>query len=140
MDSFQITVLVVAAILLIAIFTTIGILTKYSSFDKAYPPIANTCPDYWAVDANGNCIVPPTPTSLNSGAIYTAGGVINLTTDKSDRSKTYTPGYSSDNASINFNDALWGSIGKTTLCAKKDWCTKNNLVWDGVSNYNSCDK
>jgi hypothetical protein len=137
MDTFQITVLLVAAVLLIAIFTTIGILTKYSTFDKAYPPMANTCPDYWVADPNGNCTVPATPSSPNVGIVY-SGNSINLSTDKTDTGKIYTPGYASDKGTINFNDSLWGSMGKTTLCAKKDWATKNNIVWDGVSNYNSC--
>ena len=137
MDTFQITVLVVAVILLIAIFTTIGILTKYSTFDKAYPPMANTCPDYWVADPNGNCTVPATSASPNVGIVY-SGNSINLTTDKTDTGKFYTPGYASDKGTINFNDSLWGSMGKTNLCAKKDWATKNNIVWDGVSNYNSC--
>jgi len=141
MDTFQITVLVVAAIILILIFSTVGILTKYSTSDKAYPPIENTCPDYWGVDANGNCIIPPTYTSLNVGHIYSATSPypINLTNDRLVTEKIYTPGYDSANANINFNDALWGSIGKTPLCAKKDWSTKNEIAWDGVSNYNSCE-
>lgn len=139
MDTFQITVLVVAVILLIAIFTTIGILTKYTNFDKVYPPMANTCPDYWTVDSAGNCLLPPTPTSLNTGGVYSSSGSVNLTTDNTDTSKIYTPGYSSDSGSVNFNDPLWSSIGKTTLCAKKSWATTNNIAWDGVSNYNSCE-
>jgi hypothetical protein len=137
MDTFQITVLIVAAILLIAIFTTIGILTKYSTFDKAYPPIANTCPDYWSVDSDtGYCTIPTDSSKPNVGTVY-SGSAITLTSEKADKSKIYTPGYGS--GVINFNDSLWGSIGKTTLCAKKNWATKNNIAWDGVSNYNSCE-
>jgi hypothetical protein len=137
MDTFQITVLVVAEIILILIFSTIGILTKYSKFDKAYPPIANTCPDYWTVNAaSGYCNIPATTAGPNAGTVY-SGSTINLSANKDDKSKIYTPGYAS--GTINFNDALWGSIGKTTLCAKKDWTTKLGLAWDGVSNYNSCE-
>jgi hypothetical protein len=138
MDTFQITVLVVAAIILILIFSTIGILTKYSTIDKVYPPVANTCPDYWIVDSSGNCTIPSAPDALNIGNVYSSSGLINLTADSTDTSKVYTPGYSSENGNINFSDYLWGSIGKTTLCAKKQWATTNNVVWDGVSNYNSC--
>jgi hypothetical protein len=24
------------------------------------------------------------------------------------------------------------------LCAQKNWAVNNNIVWDGVSNYNMC--
>jgi len=136
MDTFQITVLIVAAVILILIFVTIGILTNYSKMDNVFPPISNTCPDYWVVDTSGNCRI-PVPGSLNTGSVYT-GENINLTDSKDDTSKIYTPGYSSANGTINFSDPLWGSIGKTTICAKKTWSTKNTLNWDGVSNYNSC--
>lgn len=137
MDSFQITVLLVVAILLIAIFTTVGILSKYTAADKVYPPISNTCPDYWAVDASGNCMIPPTPASLNTGLTY-SGGSINFTTDVNEVSKIYTPGYISDGGKINFSDPLWKTIGKSTECAKKDWATNSKVIWDGISNYNSC--
>uniref|UniRef100_A0A6C0HHT3 Uncharacterized protein n=1 Tax=viral metagenome TaxID=1070528 RepID=A0A6C0HHT3_9ZZZZ len=137
MDTFQITVLIIAAVLLILIFVTIGILTKYSQTDNVFPPIANTCPDYWAVDSAGNCIIPPTSSSLNTGKIYT-GSTINISASKDDTSKSYTPGYSSANGTINFSDPLWGTLGKTTTCAKKTWANTNTLNWDGISNFNSC--
>ena len=52
---------------------------------------------------------------------------------------TYTPGYSydiSDNVIsqfIDFSDPKWKGI-----CDKKKWANENGIVWDGVSNYNSC--
>lgn len=136
MDTFQITVLIVAAVLLILIFATVGILSKYATFDKVFPPIANTCPDYWSVDISGNCILPQVDGS-NSGSVYT-GNTINLTADKTNTSKTFTPGYNSDRGYINFTDPLWGTIGKNPVCAKQKWAATNTLQWDGVSNYNSC--
>ena len=136
MDTFQITVLIIAAVLLILIFATVGILSKYATGDKVFPPIANTCPDYWGVDTSGNCIIPPYNHS-NSGTVYT-GSTINLTHDKSFTDKTFTPGYNSNGNYINFTDPLWGTLGKNPVCAKKNWAATNRLQWDGVSNYNSC--
>jgi hypothetical protein len=136
MDTFQISVLIVAAVLLILIFATVGILSKYTTTDKVFPPIANSCPDYWTVDASGNCIIPQKD-GPNHGTVYT-GDTINLTTDKLDTSKTYTPGYNSSSSYINFTDPIWGTLGKSTVCAKKNWAATNTLQWDGVSNYNSC--
>jgi hypothetical protein len=38
---------------------------------------------------------------------------------------------------VDFRDEKWG---KTTsvLCANHDWAVKNNIYWEGVSNYNHC--
>ena len=131
MDSFQITVLIIAAVLLILIFTTIGILTKYSTVQQVYPPVANNCPDFWTVKNDESCGLPS----------YTAKNYVNgdnLTENNTGGSGIYTPGYSTSAKSINFSDPNWGSLGKTALCAKKDWANKNEISWDGVSNYNSC--
>lgn len=139
MDSFQITVLAIAVIILILIFTAIGILTKNSLSDKAYPPKTTTCPDYWNVDADGNCIIPPTSATLNAGSVYN-GDIINLTNDpNAGDGKIYTPGYISEGGKINYNDEAWGSMNKSSICAKRDWTNKLNIAWDGVSNYNSCE-
>jgi hypothetical protein len=129
MDTFQITVLIIAAVLLILIFTTIGILTKYGTVQDVYPPVANNCPDYWIVD-NGHCKFPSrgNPNNING-----------TLTGNAESSGIYTPGYSSDGNYVDFSDSNWGSLGKSALCAQKDWATTNNISWDGVSNYNSCD-
>ena len=136
MDIFQITVLAVAAIILILIFTTIGILTKYSTTDNVFPPIANSCPDNWTVNGDKTCAI-PSSSGLNVGTIYT-GGTINLSNNKSDSGKIYTPGYSSGSNSIDFSDAGWGSLGSTPTCAKNKWVNTNTINWDGISNYNAC--
>lgn len=46
MDTFQIVVLGIASVVLLIIFTTVGVLMAYSS-KIVYPPTINTCPDYW---------------------------------------------------------------------------------------------
>jgi len=135
MDTFQITVLVVAAVLLIIIFSTVGILSKYSTKDTVFPPVANSCPDNWTVHSSGKCII-PVETEFNVGNIY-ATGSNGLTTNTAD-GNLYTPGYDSGGGSINFEDPLWGTMGKSPLCTKKNWTNKNIINWDGVSNYNSC--
>ena len=136
MDSFQITVILVATILLIIIFSAIGILTKYSSADKIYPPTANTCPDYWSVNNSGNCVIPPSPSGSttppkNIGNIYDDDGNSNLTDSN-------TPGFINGNSEINFSATGWSSATKSAICTKKKWTNTNNIAWDGVSNYNSC--
>ena len=133
MDSFQIIVLVVAIILLIIIFTSIGIITKYySTENNLYPSMSNTCPDTWSVTETNTCIVPQNG-DLNSGALYSNGGST-LIIDSAN-----TPGYSSAKNEINFSDnTLWAGDGKSALCNKKKWASVYGIAWDGISNANIC--
>lgn len=136
MDSFQIIVLSIAAVVLILILTVIGLGLKTMKNKVVYPPIANQCPDYWQVAADGtSCTIPVTPSDKNAGTIYTGTGSIPFSATPGNAN--YVPGYNSTNATINFSDAGW-SAGKTSTCNQKAWATKYNIVWDGVSNYNSC--
>lgn len=135
MDSFQITVLVVVAALLILIFATIGILTMYAESNKVYPPMANTCPDYWTVNDDGTCAIPDiNSTNPNRGNL----GSSSISDDRT-QTGSYVPGYSSSDGKIDFSHSDWAALGKTAICAKKSWVNTNDISWDGVSNYNSCD-
>lgn len=52
-----------------------------------------------------------------------------------------TPGFytdSSGNNYVNFHDNNWNTDGSTAICSQKQWTGLTNIVWDGVSNYNSC--
>ena len=133
MDSFQIIVLVVAIILLIIIFTSIGIITKYySTENNLFPSMANTCPDTWGVTTQNTCTVPQNG-ALNSGALYSTGGS-SLNIDAAN-----TPGYISAKNEINFSDnTIWAGDGKSALCNKKRWASKYGIAWDGITNANIC--
>ncbi len=130
MDSFQKIVLAIATVILILILTIIGVmLTKYKN-KVVYPPVANTCPDYWKISADGLSCSIPSSSAVNVGNIYKSDGSLAI-------SSTDTYGYDSTNNTINFTDGGWSS-SKSAVCAQKDWAGTYNLIWDGVSNYNSC--
>ena len=38
---------------------------------------------------------------------------------------------------VDFTAKEWGSYG-STLCSNRTWAVKNNINWEGVSNYNHC--
>ena len=130
-------------VFLILILTVIGILMAKKSNNLVYPPVANQCPDYWTFDGS-YCIVP------NKG-VYTLGDQTKYTDDhnqkvlngfssvKSANDKN-TPGFfvEKDNKNrailkIDFKDPGWSGT-----CSQKKWANQNNIVWDGVSNYNTC--
>jgi hypothetical protein len=35
-------------------------------------------------------------------------------------------------------DIKWDSGGLSRICAQKKWALTNNIIWDGVTNYNKC--
>jgi hypothetical protein len=129
MESFYKIVLGIAVVFMILILAIMGVLLKYQNSGQVFPPSANTCPDYWAVDGSGNCIC-PLKGSLNLGNCKA-----------SDISSCLLPvSMTSTATSWSFNpaDTAWSSNGQSTVCAQQQWANNNLIVWDGVSNYNSC--
>jgi len=119
MDSFYIIVLVVAIVLLILILVLISLLMRNSTGSGTFPPVANTCPDYW--DYNNDPNNPVCQMSdLNKGIL-----------------NTIPIGYGSGK-NLTMSDTIWTSGGLTPNCGKNVWANANNIQWDGISNYNSC--
>jgi len=139
MDTFHVVVLSVAIVLLIAVLTFFGIvLTKKTNTILAFPPVYNTCPNYWSISADGSsCIVPNPSNSLNTGSLIMGSGIPSTGLTSSPGFKTYFDVSNAMNVyTINFNDAGWTNGGG--VCSWKTWAQQNNVVWDGVDNYNSC--
>lgn len=113
MEPFYLIVLAVATVLLILILTYIGIKLRKSKKSIPFPPVANTCPDYWIADPSG-CKIPTNNVNMGS---YNGTDYVTTCTDESkclDLTKL------------------------STICQKKGFATSNGIIWDGVSNYNSC--
>ena len=133
MDKFYIIVLTIAVVLLVLILTYVGLTIKsVKATAQTFPPMAATCPDYWSVSPTDSslCVVPNVGFK-NAGSIYDKTGAVTLVP------KT-TFGYDSTKKTIDFNNTAWTSTGMTTICAQKQWSNNYGLVWDGVSNSNSC--
>jgi hypothetical protein len=130
MDSFQIAVLGVAAIVLIIILSVIGVVLGNLKNKVVYPPIANQCPDYWKVASDNVSCTIPAPGALNTGKIRDPiTGYVTFTVP--------VPGYDASSNTINFTDPGW-VLNNSSVCNQKLWATQYGVVWDGVSNYNSC--
>ena len=143
MDSFYWIVLVIAIIALIGALTYVGILmTYYTNKNITYPPTASSCPDFWTVsDSNPDkCNIPMQDASgiKNTGSIYeTTTGSDGKSSYRLNLSAANTPGLDTANNAIDFSNAGWG-VGSGAMCKKHAWANQNGLIWDGVSNYNSC--
>ena len=121
MNSFYTLVLSVALICLILILSYFGIMMSYEKQSVlAYPPVSNTCPDYWAFNNTSGCVLPGTGES-NWVAISMVDKLTGYTADSS-------------NSYIDFRHKNW-----TNPCDKKKWANQNGISWDGISNYNMCD-
>jgi len=132
MDYFRLIVLSVAIIVLVLILTVIGLILAKQNSNKIYPPEYTDCPDYWVFNTdNSMCKVPSygLTTSLNVGGIYDNTGKLLL-------NNSNTSGFkrdASNNVYIDFKDSSWGGV-----CSMKKWSNNNGIVWDGVSNFNTC--
>ena len=91
MDTFQITVLSVATIILIGILIVVGMLLKKENKSAPFPPVSADCPDGWK--ANGKMCI---PNSSNSGVFYkpsnTDSGFIDDLSNNVKSFKQFTPG------------------------------------------------
>ena len=139
MEKFHIIVLSIATVALILILIFVGILLSKGDTNEAYPPSYGVCPDYWEIKTDeatnkSKCIIPNIQkTKLNIGNMYDE----NTNTLKSEITKT--PGYSnemSDGEVVQYID--FSNSGWKGECDKKKWANENGIVWDGISNYNSC--
>lgn len=139
MEMFYKITILVAIIFLILILTVIGILMGKKSNVVTYPPVASQCPDYWTYDGS-NCVVPNTGCPANDGSVKDCKpnmlngiSVANLTpTSVSGLTRVSNPDKTTT-YSIDFNNPGWKGT-----CGQMQWAKKNNIEWDGVSNFNSC--
>ena len=138
METFHLIVLTVAVIILILVLTFIGLSMSANNSSATYPPIMNSCPDYWELSTDGTkCIIPSSKSSLNIGSIYDKN-TMKLTPNITDITKT--PGFSSSKDANNniINSIDFTNSGWKGTCDKSRWANSNQIMWDGVSNYNSC--
>ena len=133
MDSFYPIVVIIALTCLVLFLTFIGLMMRNDTTTTIYPPSTYACPDYWHSDSKGNCFK-PVQKSFNDNSI-----LLNTGKPKSSllKDRNIAP-YSTDGKSFNTKNPLWTSKGETTLCAQKSWAVSNNIIWDGISNYNMC--
>jgi hypothetical protein len=125
MESFYWISLAISLIALLGVLTYIGVsMSKNRNTSAPYPPVASTCPDFWKTDTN-KCTI-PNATGYgvkNVGSIYDNMGNLQLNTNN-------TQGIDLSAKTIDFS--TW------SVCNKQSWANQNGLVWDGVTNYNSC--
>jgi hypothetical protein len=114
--SFYSIVLIVAFIILLLTLVAVGIMLQNQDKNKAFPTQMSPCPDGWGVSDTGACVQP------------VGSNTIDLTKDI-DKANWIT---------ANDADGNFIPLDSATVCDKKAWANENKVIWDGVSNYNSC--
>ena len=120
MDPFYTIVVVIAIVVLILCLIAVGIMLQKQDDTTPFPSQSNQCPDGWGVSENGYCIVPTL--SINKGTTSTNSALMN--------SALWTADPNNTNHYIAKDSA--------TICDKRKWAIQNNIIWDGISNYNQC--
>lgn len=125
MDIFYIIVPSIAICLLILILGFIGVKMagnnggKLGSSVTAFPPQSGTCPDLWTIQGN-SCIWPQVAPFNGTNTILSASAAV-----------------------VPAGATKFGSTGinftASTSCDLKNWANSNNVLWDGITNYNGCD-
>lgn len=116
----------IALIILIIILIVVGVMIYQTKYNIPFPPSALVCPNYWmnGQDTNGSTICYIPTNGINS-ATFTNANTAGL-------------GSNEKGSYINFNDSNWGKNSFGSTCTKYYWANKNNILWDGISNYNGC--
>lgn len=95
MDTFQITVLSVASIVLICILIVVGMLMRKQNKSVPFPPVSTDCPDAW--DTSGKMCIPnvANPGVFNGATPdnFVTNFLNHSSTQTSKDFKKYTPGY-----------------------------------------------
>ena len=132
LERFHLIAIGVASIILVVVLVLIGILLIKGNNTSSFPPLANSCPDFW-YQTNEGCVLPQVKTMKNytdpkSSTVASAPGAIRNTKDST---ITYA---------IDFTNPAWASYQGVTdpVCGQKKWATAAEVYWDGVTNYNKC--
>lgn len=166
-DPFYMYVVMGALAILVIVLIALGVMMSELQSTTLFPPTQNACPDYWDLSSNGQCIFPhSSDTDRNQGAGVIDPS--NSTDPASYAIGVNSPGFAGVNGwgkqlSVNNGtsaysgsevqaDYIYVSLsdpsgvtgmanlypGLSTRCAQKKWANNNNIVWDGVSNFNGC--
>ncbi len=146
MDPFYTYVSIGAVIILIVVLIAFGVMMSELHTTDLFPPTYQTCPDMWAIDGSGGCMVPSGSGARNLGSLSTSATSPFITTSSGDGSLganklINTTLTSASVYSLRLNDStimsgLYPAI--SDRCSKKQWALNNGVVWDGVTNYNAC--
>jgi hypothetical protein len=124
MLSFYTIVIIIAIVILVIALTIIGVTLTNKKNNIEFPDYQNACPDFWTLDSSGNRCKP-----INGINIPLSSKIVSAATHVG-------IGLNNDNTKIEYidlSDDKWVSV-----CDKASWAKKSGILWDGVTNNNTC--
>lgn len=121
-------VLVVAVILLIVGLTIVG-MTITGKKSQPFPEFQNTCPDYWFLEENV-CYPPESGINTPASDKFVGG---NAAPVKHAGVQLNSPTAPNSILSLDLTKSNWNGV-----CDKSSWGKRTGLIWDGVTNNNTC--
>ena len=123
MLSFYSIVILVAIVILTITLTIVGVTLTNKKNTIPFPDYQNTCPDFWTNE--GTFCTPPQdninkPPSNKIATALTHDGVTSNSLKNAIEK-------------IDVSDDYWVSV-----CDKSSWAKKAGILWDGVTNNNTC--
>jgi hypothetical protein len=144
LGSFQNTALGISTIILLICLIIIAIVLMYTKSNGTYPPVVDSCPDYWTTS---NYLNPDVRQCKDTEF----GCCSDFATPKSDADGTNCPVKCYNSHQLGTTSSTCSSIptemdfstdtytGSSALCNKQTWAKQCDLTWDGVTNVsNAC--
>ena len=123
MLSFYTIVIIIAIIILVIALTIIGVTLTNKKNNIEFPDYQNTCPDFWTLDSGGNIC---NPNGMNEPLDIKVANAANHSGVTANKGNTKIE-------NINISQDNWVSV-----CDKASWAKKAGILWDGVTNNNTC--
>lgn len=121
-------VVIIAIVLLIASLSVIGVMMTSGSNKKVFPDFQNNCPDYWTLTSqSGSPVCIPPTMKVNTPSPDKFAGISPIVAHAGVTLSGNTI------SKIDLNQTYW-----TSICDQGKWASMNGIVWDGVSNNNTC--
>jgi len=117
---------------LILVLGFMGWMLSHQKDDIKFPQITTSCPDFWTLSENNECMLPVTG-KFNRGA----DGSLTKYRAVGSATNADVPGINSAKDGFNSSNAGWGT-GQSAVCNKRKWANDNEIIWDSVTNVNFC--
>ena len=130
---YYLIVVLIAIIFFVLMVVFLNYNINKSLTSTVYPPVENSCPDFWLQNKSNHCVVPNiTIPDGNYGTFF--GDTLATKVNQS----PVTHGFATTDGvhTIDFKNPNWGTLGANSLCNKKNWASTYGITWDGITNYN----
>jgi hypothetical protein len=135
--TFQKTVLIVAAVILIIVLCLVGISMWQNKKNTKFPPVIGECPDYWTDQSgkgDGSMCINQDPDPSVTPSNTEDKNVCDCNQCDFSTSDYNTPKSWGDIDLVTDNNQTAGWQSGKGICAKKNFAQLCGLSWDGITN------